>query len=142
MKYKTTAKELKEYPYGLIKVPYCDAQHLLYFQGEATAYSCGVYGWNFDVYHVGDLRICTGYRGMPGRASELVRVYDKKAKRILNDRSRSYESRKRGVTRILRNYIRAEEAQERRINIERLYTCGIITREEYNRALAEYEKEA
>lgn len=66
MKYKTTRKSVVENSTNIIAIGYCGADHLL--RGiEPRAYTCGVYGWNFDVYEVHGLTICTGYRGMPGR---------------------------------------------------------------------------
>ena len=44
-------------------IGYCDIQHLLRYQ-DKLGYTYGVYGWNFDVYKIGDCVISTGYRGM------------------------------------------------------------------------------
>jgi hypothetical protein len=45
-----------------------------------VAYSAGTYGWNFDVYEVGGVAICTGYRGMPSKNDrgdyKLMRHYE------------------------------------------------------------------
>lgn len=60
MKFKTTAKEIKN-NYYCIKVGYCDLQRLLSCENP-TAYTCGTYGWNADVYTFGDTAIVTGYR--------------------------------------------------------------------------------
>jgi len=82
MKFKTTAKELKEGYYCIIKVGYCDLQNLL-SHARCVAYSSGVYGWNFDVYDIDGVAVCTGYRGMPERNSKtdykVIREYEEKA---------------------------------------------------------------
>jgi hypothetical protein len=79
MKYKTTAKALKNGYYKIISVGYCDLQSLLSYQ-KPVAYSSGVYGWNFDVYEVNGVAIVTGYRGMPEKNSktsyELIKEYE------------------------------------------------------------------
>ena len=64
MKYKTTSKAIKEGYYHIIPVGYCELQSLLKYK-RPNAYTCGVYGWNYDVYDIGGRAICTGYRGMP-----------------------------------------------------------------------------
>ena len=82
MKYKTTAKELKEGFYKIISVGYCDLQSLLSYKSP-VAYSRGVYGWNFDVYDIEGVAIATGYRGMPSKNSKndykLMREYEQKS---------------------------------------------------------------
>jgi hypothetical protein len=82
MKYKTTAKAVKQGFYTVISVGYCNLQGLLSYHSP-EAYSSGVYGWNFDVYSFGGVAICTGYRGMPEQNSKanynLIREYEDKA---------------------------------------------------------------
>jgi hypothetical protein len=82
MKYKTTAKALREGYYTIISVGYCDLQGLL-SHISPIAYSCGVYGWNFDVYDIDGIAIATGYRGMPSQNDKgdykLTREYNTKA---------------------------------------------------------------
>ena len=82
MKYKTTASELRNGYYTIIRAGYCSLQHLLSSE-YPIAYARGVYGWNFDVYDFDGIAICTGYRGMPQNNSKedynLIREYDAKA---------------------------------------------------------------
>ena len=85
MKFKTTQKAVKEGYRNIIKVGYCDLQYLLYYKNP-VAYTCGVYGWNADIYEIGrGSAICTGYRtfGDIRPDYELVREYDKKAEKIV-----------------------------------------------------------
>jgi len=82
MKYKTTARALKKGYWKIIRAGYCDLQGLL-SRKSPVAYSSGVYGWNFDVYDIDGVAICTGYRGMPSQNSKedykLIREYEQKA---------------------------------------------------------------
>lgn len=86
MKVKTTRKAIVNSTPGrtLKSAGYCDLQALLR-NHQPTAYTSGVYGWNFDVYEVYGLTICTGYRNMPGARLEAIREYEKKAADIWND---------------------------------------------------------
>lgn len=87
MKYKTTAKAIREEMRSgarVVSIGYCDAQTLLRNHAP-VAYTCGVYGWNFDVYEVYGLTICTGYRGMVGPTACNVAEYERKARQILKD---------------------------------------------------------
>ena len=79
MKIKTTRKAIIAGSPRLVSVGYCDLQTLLRYRSP-IAYTSGVYGWNFDVYEVHGLTICTGYRGMPGRTANNVRKYEEAAR--------------------------------------------------------------
>lgn len=83
MKIKTTRKAIVNGSENLVSVGYCELQALLRNHAP-IAYTCGVYGWNFDVYEVYGLTICTGYRGMPGRTANNVREYESRAREIVN----------------------------------------------------------
>lgn len=106
MKYKATIRECRNL-YNCIKVGYCGLQNLLHYESP-TAYTCGVYGWNFDVYELDNLSITTGYRGMVGRSVdyELIRKYDKKAESIIYDYSHgwTYEQKKKKVRKLLADF--------------------------------------
>lgn len=49
-----------------VTLGYCEMQSLLSC-ANPVEYTAGLYGWNFDVYRLGGLTICTGYRGMVGK---------------------------------------------------------------------------
>jgi hypothetical protein len=100
MKYKTTAKAIRNAGGNIVSIGYCDAAHLLH-NHSANAYTCGVYGWNFDVYEVYSVTICTGYRGMVGRTANNVSAYNKRAREILEDYSTPYEERRDRVEKLL-----------------------------------------
>lgn len=82
MKYKTTAKAIREGACNPRSAGYCELQNLLY-NHTPTAYTCGAYGWNFDVYEVYGLTICIGYRGMIGKRLEGIAEAESKAESIL-----------------------------------------------------------
>ena len=103
MKYRTTAKTIRNSGDRVIAAGYCEMYHLLY--GEAaSAYACGVYGWNFDVYHVDGVTICTGYRGMPGArlGFEKVREAEKRAEKIACDRDKPHDQKVAEIAEIRR----------------------------------------
>ena len=79
MKFKTTRKAIISGSPRLVSVGYCDLQTLLRYHSP-EAYTSGVYGWNFDVYEIHGLTICTGYRGMPGRKAKNAEEYERKAR--------------------------------------------------------------
>lgn len=103
MKYKTTRKAVVAGSYNLVCAGYCSLQNLLRCH-DAIAYTSGVYGWNFDVYEVHGLTICTGYRGMPGRRANNIREYEGKARAIWDDYSRPYDERSADVEALLAEF--------------------------------------
>lgn len=106
MKFKTTSKEIKNYYNTIISIGYCGAQHLLQYQ-EARAYNCGVYGWNYDLYIVDGVALCTGYRSMPGKSVnyDLLNEYEKAAEKIVYNYSIGYEKQKELVNGLLAEFI-------------------------------------
>lgn len=84
MKYKTTRKAIVDGAINIRSAGYCDLQALLYNHAP-IAYTCGIYGWNFDVYNVYGITICTGYRNMPGKRLDGIGEYESKARAILDN---------------------------------------------------------
>ena len=105
MKYKTTAKAIREGACNPRSVGYCDLQHLLN-NHSPIAYTCGTYGWNFDVYEVYGVTICTGYRGMVGPRCEGVTEYEKKAESIFHDEKLTYDEARNAVEYLLHEFCR------------------------------------
>ena len=105
MKYRTTAKAIRNGGGNVISIGYCDAWHLL-SNHNAIAYTCGIYGWNFDVYEINDITICTGYRGMPGRTANNVREYEQKARKIYEDWNTPHEERKQAIEKLLDEFLK------------------------------------
>lgn len=89
-----------------ISIGYCAAQALLRYQ-DRIGYNSGVYGWNYDVYAVDGVAICTGYRSMPGGRVdyELLKKYEKKAEKISYDRVLTYDQKRKKVNALLHKFI-------------------------------------
>lgn len=86
-KANVTRKWIKE-NFINISVEYCGLQYLLWYQ-NASYYTCGLYGWNFDAYTFGKYAITTGYRNMINDISKdynsLIYEYNSKAETIINN---------------------------------------------------------
>lgn len=108
MKIKTTRKAIVNGSVNVRCAGYCDLSSLLY-NHSPVAYTCGVYGWNFDVYEVYGVTICTGYRNMPGKRLDGIREYEEKAKAILFDYENykgvdGYERKKQEIETLLQEF--------------------------------------
>lgn len=106
MKFKTTRKAIVNGSNNIVCAGYCDLWHLL-SNHSPIAYTCGVYGWNFDVYEMDGLTICTGYRGMPGRRANNINVYEQKAREIMSwENKSSYEEKQKQLEQLLHEFIK------------------------------------
>lgn len=103
MKYKTTAKAIREGACNPRSAGYCDLRYLLN-NHSPNAYTCGVYGWNFDVYDIYGVTICTGYRGMIGPRCEKIAEYEEKAKAIFHDEKLTYKETKEKIENLLHEF--------------------------------------
>ena len=104
MKYKTTRKAIVNGSVNVKCAGYCDLQNLLR-NHSAVAYTSGVYGWNFDVFEVYGVTICTGYRNMPGARLEGITEYEKKAADIWSwEDRRSFEEKQKAVENLLKEF--------------------------------------
>lgn len=102
---KITRKQVNMYK-NIICVPYCDLWYLLYFR-DKTGYNSGVYGWNYDFYHI-NLHTCivTGYRPFGNiKNYDLCDEYNEKARNIIEDRTISDEEKKEKVENLLEEFI-------------------------------------
>lgn len=108
MKFKTTTKALREGANNLRCAGYCDLQDLLR-NYEPIAYTYGIYGWNYDVYEVYGLTICTGYRGMPGKRLEGIAEAEAEARKIwsLENKEMTFEEKQEAVETLLREFCKA-----------------------------------
>lgn len=87
MKYKTTKKEVKSNYRSIIRLGAVELYYLLKFT-EPVAYTSGVYGWNADIYDLGNVAIVTGYRSF-GNISpdyDIVEKYNKLGKEIYEEK--------------------------------------------------------
>lgn len=103
MKFRTTRRAVVEGSSRLVSAGYCSLQTLLHNHAP-VAYTRGVYGWNFDVYEVYGLTICTGYRNMPGNTAHGVREYESAARSIMDDPNRTWEEKDARVEELLREF--------------------------------------
>ena len=105
MKFKTTKKAIKESYSTIIEIGYCDLQYLLNFKAP-IAYTCGVYGWNADIYNIDGVAIVTGYRpfGNIKPDYDTCLKYNKKAKE-LRDKSIDMEERKKQLDKLIAEFI-------------------------------------
>ena len=104
MKYKTTRKAVVNNLPNVKSAGYSDLSTLLNFHSP-TAYTCGVYGWNFDVYELPGLTICTGYRNMPGDQVIDGRRYERKAREIMEDNAIPREKKQGKIEKLLHRFI-------------------------------------
>ena len=78
MKTFTTIKAIKDrYDGNIYRCGYCDLQKI--FNGvEPDHYNSGVYGWNCDIYIIGNIAITTGYSNTCGKKipHEIIRKYN------------------------------------------------------------------
>lgn len=121
MKTQITRKAVKDYYNHVIKIGYCNAQHLLYFCSPAH-YTCGIYGWNADIYTFdgnsgiqGDYAptyvcaISTGYRpfGNVHPDYRLIEKFDRDAETVVNNPDITWADKRVIVGNILNDFIGA-----------------------------------
>lgn len=108
MKYKAKKSEIMRY-YDCYSIGYCELQNLLRFE-LPESYTCGVYGWNADIYSINGYAIVTGYRPF-GRSVdyEVVRKYDRKAEKIMykDKRYKTWEGKEKAVKKLLKEFMKA-----------------------------------
>lgn len=103
MKFKTTTKYIKAVYNNIKCAGYCELSNLLRGR-EPIAYTCGIYGWNYDVYYINGVTICTGYRGMPGARVQGATEYEQKARAIWEDYNRPWDDRAAEVENLLKEF--------------------------------------
>lgn len=106
-----TRKEIINNFNKVYSVGYCDMQYLLRYQNR-IGYNTGIYGWNFDVYVVDGIAICTGYRNTPGQRIDydILKKYEKRAEKIAKDYTITYVSAKNRINKLLQKFM--EEIQQ------------------------------
>lgn len=103
MKIKTTRKAILNSSANLKCAGYCELQTLLR-NHSPIAYNSGKYGWNFDVYHVYGVTICTGYRGMPGGKLDRAKDFEASAKAIVYDSTLPYDVVEAKIEKLLQDF--------------------------------------
>lgn len=100
---KVSKRKLKEMFSNISYCSYCSLQALLK-NHTPKAYNSGIYGWNFDVYIVYGLVICTGYRNLSGKKLQQTEEYESKAISIWNREDLSFEDKSSGVEKLLKEF--------------------------------------
>lgn len=104
MKFRTTRKAIVNGAVNVKCAGYCDLQALLR-NHSPIAYTAGIYGWNFDIYDVYGVTICTGYRNMPGALLEHIREYEAKAAAIWSwDNKTPFAEKQEQVENLLKEF--------------------------------------
>lgn len=103
MKYLTTTKAIKNGYRNIVCADYCDLQSLLRYV-DPVAYTRGMYGWNYDVYDVNGVTICTGYRGIPGRRANNITDYEARAREIDANRGLTWTEKQEKTLNLLREF--------------------------------------
>ncbi len=108
MKYKTTQKAIRNNYNTIISLGYCVAQNLLNYESP-TAYTCGTYGWNADIYDLENgVVIVTGYRpfGNIRPSYDKVKEYEDRAEKIRYTRGTDYNTQKEALQQLIREFIK------------------------------------
>lgn len=107
MKVRVTRKEIMNSFNKVIEIGFADAQYMLTGL-QPIAYTCGVYGWNADVYNVGQgVAIVTGCRpfGNVHPSYDVVREFENAARRNYNDGDINFELFMKENREIMRDFI-------------------------------------
>lgn len=107
MKKQITKKYIMTLENKIVKVGYCELQHLLTYV-DPDYYTAGVYGWNSDVYLLGNrTAIVTGYRpfGNINLDYATLQRWDNLAHDVLRDDHIMETERKEQVMRLLDEFV-------------------------------------
>ena len=89
MSIKATRKSINETFRSIYQVPYCSVQYLM-SDVSPMAYTCGVYGWNADVFAFGSVALVTGYRPFGKEVDkEFVDSFENRARQLCQTRKYS-----------------------------------------------------
>lgn len=103
MKTKLTNKLVKQLYPNIKRAGYCELSNLL--RGiDPIAYTCGQYGWNYDVYNIYGVTIVTGYRNMPGERITAGKEYEEKAQLIWSNYDLPYNTRQEQAAELLKEF--------------------------------------
>ena len=106
MKVKVTKKQVMSSYSNILKLSYCELQRLLN-RFSPQYYTCGINGWNADIYIIDGMCIVTGYYPFGGEfpsSAEIDRV--KKEYQELKDLHLSYEDETKKVIDLLRSLLK------------------------------------
>ena len=103
MKTKTTRTQVYAFSNNVKSAGYCELQTLLR-NHEPDAYTSGIYGWNYDVYQLYGVTICTGYRYMPGERVVKAKEFEDRAHELATDPKMPYDERNEAIEDLLRRF--------------------------------------
>lgn len=106
MKFKTTQKAIRNNYNTIISIGYCNAQTLLNLENP-IAYTCGVYGYNADIYDLGGgVAVVTGYRPFGNVKPEYDKVkdYEKRAQKIRYDNSIPWQEQREQLKQLINEF--------------------------------------
>ncbi len=89
MKIKVTARQVKECFSNVYNVSYCGIQYIEQYLPQLM-YTCGIYGWNSDIYDCGNgYAISTGYRPCGNKSIDydISKKYNERFSRLKNKTS-------------------------------------------------------
>ena len=113
-KTQTSFKHIKQSFTHRICIPYCSAHYLL-IDLAPMYYTCGVYGWNADIYYIDfDTVIMTGYRPQSYTAfisHNIIDKYEKRAAAIYCSTKYKYDTKRKKIEN-LRNELINKYIQE------------------------------
>ena len=106
MKYKTTKKAVNDGYTKKIIFGYCEGHYLL--KGcDPIGYTCGVYGWNADIYHINwNTAIITGFRpfGNIKPNYKLLEDYNERARQE-QEKAKSWTEAKNKTNELLNEFV-------------------------------------
>ena len=109
MEVRLKEKQVRDNFIGIIPIGYCDLYYTLKAKGRC-GWTCGVYGWNSDIYDLGNgYAISSGYRpiGNIKKPNGIIAKYEKKEKAIENDkRYKNWESRQKALVKLLDKFVK------------------------------------
>ena len=103
MQIRLNEKQCREEFIGILPLGYCDLYYTLKAYGR-VGYTCGVYGWNSDVYDLKNgYAISCGYRpfGNMRKPEGIVEKYEKKERQIMKRDYANWQNRDKAL---LRNF--------------------------------------
>ena len=107
MQVKVTRKEIENNYKNIISVGYCDLQFLLRSENPRY-YTCGVYGWKADIYHINNNTvIVTGYApfGNIDVERKIEKKFEEKARKICCDYSMTWQQQTKKLEKLLEKFI-------------------------------------
>lgn len=120
MKYKTTKKAVQNNYRNIIRLGAVELYYLLKFT-EPAAYTSGVYGWNADIYDLGNVAIVTGYRSFGNITPDydIVEKYNKLGREIYEEKhnpskdwNEEREEQEKRLNQLINQFIKEVTKQE------------------------------